>query len=467
MQEEELLRGRLEQPAVEAAAVAQEVESDLVYVVLDDDPTGTQPVIGLPVLTRWAHDDLGWAFAQEAPAVYVLTNSRSLDADTARQRNSEVVDAAMRAAAEAGKRARFVSRSDSTLRGHFPLEIEVLTEAIVEHGDEPPAFVALVPAFPAAGRITVDGVHYWVVDGEATPVAETPFAEDATFGFASSNLAEWVEEKTGGGIAADDVVLIPLDQIRSGVDTVTTILRETPDGTVVVPDVVVEEDMRIFALALHRLDREGRSALLRIGPPYLRAHIGQPISDPVDSSQVEFTSTRGGLVVVGSHVPLTTAQLQHLVESRPNTTTIELDVRALLGEDRDSHLRAKVGEAIAAIEEDTIIVHTSRELVTGVDAEDSLAIARRISSALVEFVSRLLEAAPPRFVIAKGGITSSDTASEALGIARATVVGPMLPGVVSLWQPRSGPAVGIPYVVFAGNVGDSSSLTEVVHKLAD
>ncbi|MCB1255217.1 MAG: hypothetical protein KDB39_18685, partial [Austwickia sp.] len=73
---------------------------------------------------------------------------------------------------------------------------------------------------------------------------------------------------------------------------------------------------------------------------------------------------------------------------------------------------------------------------------------------------------PPRFVVAKGGITSSDVAARGLSIERAMVRGPMLPGIVSLWEPIDGPARGIPYIVFAGNVGGPSSLAEVVHKLS-
>lgn len=467
MQLDDLLLGLPEQLSIKASDVAREIPSDVVYIVLDDDPTGTQSVTGLPVLTRWSQDDFAWAFEQNTAAVYVLTNSRSLDEDTTRTRSIEVVRAATSAASAADKRVRFVSRSDSTLRGHFPLETDVLTRELVQIDEQRPAYIVLIPAFPDAGRITVHGVHYWVVDGEATPVAETPFAKDATFGYASSHLGEWVEEKTAGGIPAADVVMIPIETIRSGVDAVVQVLRGVPEGSVIAPDVIVEEDMRVIALALLRLETEGKIPLLRIGPPYMRAHIGQEIATPIDPVDVEFTNTGGGLVVVGSHVPLTTSQLDHLVESRPDTVTIELDARTLLSDRRDLHLEQQVAAAVAAIQDGTIIVHTSRELITGRDADDSLDIARKISSALVDFVARMLEAAPPRFVIAKGGITSSDTASEALGIARGTVVGPMLPGIVSLWQPRTGPALGIPYVVFAGNVGDTTSLTEVVGKLAD
>lgn len=452
--------------SIPAADVAAALPDDLVLVVLDDDPTGTQSVAGLPVLTRWEAADLDWALAQGAPAVYVLTNTRSLGEQEAEQRNREVVAVALDAAARAGKRVSFVSRSDSTLRGHFPLETDVLSAAIAEHGGAAPQLTMLVPAFPDAGRITVDSVHYWAVDGEATPVGETPFAADATFGYRSSNLRDWVAEQTGGRIPRDDVAALTIDIIRSGAEAVAAFLREQPAGTVVVVDVVDEHDMRQVALALHALDREGIGALLRIGPPYLRAHIGQEIAEPVTADRIAFAHERGGLVVVGSHVPLTTAQLEALVADRPGTDTVELDVRALIDERREAHLAEQADAVARAIAQGTVIVHTSRELVTGRDGEESLEIARRVSAGLVELVARVLELAPPRFVIAKGGITSSDVASEALQIRRAEVVGPMLPGIVSLWQPQAGPAVGIPYVVFAGNVGATDSLALVVRTLA-
>ncbi len=453
--------------ALEAGEVRAALDSRGVLVVLDDDPTGTQSVAGLPVLTRWEKDDLAAAFATGTAAVYVLTNTRSLDEATAAERNREVVGAALAAAAEAeaDRTVTFVSRGDSTLRGHFPLETDVLAAEVVAHGGAAPELTLLVPAFPDAGRITVDSVHYWVTDGEATPVAETPFAQDATFGFRSSDLRDWVAEKTEGRIPADDVAALTIDVIRSGVDAVAAFLDGLARGTVVAVDVVEESDMRVVALALQR--RPERPVLLRVGPPYVRAHIGQDIAEPVAAADIPFAHDRGGLIVVGSHVPLTTAQLDELRRQRPDTVTIELDVRQLIDDRREPHLDAQARAVAEALESGSVIVHTTRELVTGADGEESLEIARKVSSGVVELVRRVLAIAPPRFVIAKGGITSSDVASEALEIRRATVLGPMLPGIVSLWQPQTGPAVGIPYVVFAGNVGDTDSLARVVSTLAD
>lgn len=450
---------------IDAAEVRASLDPQGVLVVLDDDPTGTQSVANLPVLTRWEHEDLAGAFATGAAAVYVLTNTRSLDEATAAERNREIVAVALAVASEAGRRVTFVSRGDSTLRGHFPLETDVLAAEIVAHGGAAPELTLLVPAFPDAGRITVDSVHYWVTDGEATPVGETPFAKDATFGFASSNLCDWVAEKTHGRVPAGQVAALTISTIRSGVDAVASFLNELPAGSVVAVDVVEESDMRVVALALQQLpDRE---VLLRVGPPYVRAHIGQDIAEPVKAGDIPFAYDRGGLVVVGSHVPLTTQQLDELRRQRPDTVTIELEVPSLIDERREAHLDAQADAVASALANGSVIVHTTRELVTGTSGDESLEIARKVSSGVVELVRRVLAIAPPRFVIAKGGITSSDVASAALEIRRATVLGPMLPGIVSLWQPQTGPAVGIPYIVFAGNVGDPDSLARVVATLAD
>ena len=183
-------------------------------VVLDDDPTGTQSVAELPVLNSWGAEDLEWALATGAAAVYVMTNSRSLSPADAEARNREVVASALTAAGRLGVEVDFVSRSDSTLRGHYPLEPDVIMDALREAGARVDA-VVIVPAFGDAGRITIDSIHY---AGSAAagfvPVGETEFAKDATFGYASSDLREWVQEKTSGRIPAGEVASITLRDLR-------------------------------------------------------------------------------------------------------------------------------------------------------------------------------------------------------------------------------------------------------------
>ena len=459
-----------------AAAVAASVAADpRVLVVLDDDPTGTQSVSSLPVLTRWEQDDFVWAFThriedQPASAVYVLTNTRSLDAAEAAERNRQVVTSALAAAAQTGTEIGFVSRSDSTLRGHFPLETDVIAATLREVRGRHTDGVVIVPAFPDAGRVTINSVHYMRDGDSLTPVTATEFAADATFGFSHANLAEYVQEKTAGRVRAEDVLVLDLSTVRGGAPGIADRLSAAHDETPIVVDIVTENDLRALALGLAEAESRGQHLLYRVGPPFVRARIGQEERSPLSAVEAFAGATPapgGGLIVVGSHVGLTTRQLAKLTERRPHAHVVQIDVEALLDEARaGAHLDGTVADVVSALATGDVIVQTSRLLVRADDAAASLRIARTVSDAVVAVVDRTLAVQRPRFVIAKGGITSSDVATRGLQIRRALVLGPMLPGIVSLWRPIDGPADGIPYVVFAGNVGSDESLADVVDTLS-
>lgn len=483
------------------AVAASSAETPRMLVVLDDDPTGTQSVADLPVLTRWEVDDFIWAFGQAKPAVYVLTNTRSLDPAEAAARNEEVVRNALAAAGSAnagagtsldsGLRLGFVSRSDSTLRGHYPLEPDVIAATIEAVTGESTDGVVIVPAFPDAGRVTIGGVHYMRGTGEdagrLTPVAETEFAKDASFGFANSELAKYVEEKSQGRFAAGSVIVLDLNIIRAGASTdgtdgdpqvtanaIADALEPAKNSTPIVADIVTENDLRALSLGLEEAERRGKKLLYRVGPPFGRARIGQDIRTELSGAEAYAGNTpseAGGLIVVGSHVGVTTRQLKALTEQHSAARIVEIDVEKLLAAesetDADAHLDQTVNTVVEALRGGDVIVHTSRLLIKMDDPAASLRIARTVSAAVVAVVNRTLKTFPPRFVIAKGGITSSDVAAHGLEIRHAIVRGPMLPGIVSLWEPVDGPAKGIPYVVFAGNVGDDQSLADVTRKLSN
>ncbi|MFE8885618.1 four-carbon acid sugar kinase family protein [Pseudarthrobacter enclensis] len=473
---------------VAGALAASNAEDPRVLVVLDDDPTGTQSVADLPVLTQWEVEDFTWAFSQSKPAVYVLTNTRSLDPAEAAARNEEVVRNAMAAAgasADSSLRLGFVSRSDSTLRGHYPLEPDVIAATVAEAGGEKTDGVVLVPAFPDAGRLTIGGVHYMRGTGEAAgtlvPVSETEFAKDATFGFSTSVMAEYVEEKSAGRFTADSVIVLDLNIIRAGASAqdpaisakaIADALEGATNSTPIVADIVTENDFRALALGLEEAERRGKKLLYRVGPPFVRGRIGQEVRTALTAGEAyagNTPSTAGGLIVVGSHVGVTTRQLNVLTAEHSSARTIEIDVEKLLADPAQAaaHLDDTVDAVVEALKAGDVIVHTSRLLIKTDDPAESLRIARTVSAAVVAVVNRTLKTFPPRFVIAKGGITSSDVAAHGLEIRHAIVRGPMLPGIVSLWEPVDGPAQGIPYIVFAGNVGDDDSLAQVTRKLSN
>ncbi len=456
---------------LDPAVIADRVRrSHSVLIVLDDDPTGTQSVADLPVLASWEVEDFHWAFDTGAPAVYVLTNSRSFDAGEATRINREVVTAAVTAARTRGLRTTFASRGDSTLRGHFPLEPDVIGDTLVALGEPAPDGVILVPAFPDAGRVTIGGIHGMVDGGEFTPVGETEFARDSTFGYRSSRLADWAEEKSEGRIVAGDVVELSLAVIRAGAESIADVLSAAAPASTFAADIVDEDDLRQLSLGLDLAESAGRSFIYRVGPPFVRARIGQAPRAPLavdNAASSDPAAARGGLIVVGSHVGLTSRQLADLTAHRPDAVVVELDVPSILD---DATAEATVDDAVArvagALAAGDVIMHSSRTLIRTADAAESLAISRKVSDALVAVVRRVLEERPPRFVIAKGGITSSDVASRGLSIRRAMVRGSLFPGIVSVWEPAEGPATGIPYIVFAGNVGSDTTLTEAVEKLS-
>lgn len=433
-------------------------------VVLDDDPTGTQTVHGIPVLTTWDSAALAAALAEPGPAFYVLTNSRALTREAAVAQHRQIGAQLRAAAAQTGVAFSVVSRSDSTLRGHFPAETDALAEAL--GGDFDGTLIA--PAFFDGGRYTIGDVHYVASGDTLVPAGETEFAHDAAFGYRSSDLREWVAEKTGGRIAAGAVVSLSLEDLRrGGPAAVAAKLRALARDAVAVVNAAARSDFAVLTHALAAVEGEGRRFLFRTAADFVAAYAAIPRRPLLTAAELVGPDTSaGGLLVAGSYVGKTSAQLAALFEAVPALARVEVAVPALL----DSAARA--GEIARCIQEvetamrggRSVALYTSRALVTGTDAAASLAIGGTVSSSLVEIVRSL--GVRPRWLVAKGGITSSDTATKALGLRRALVLGQALPGV-PVWQ--CGPESkwpGLAYVVFPGNVGGPSAIAELVGALA-
>jgi uncharacterized protein YgbK (DUF1537 family) len=230
---------------------------------------------------------------------------------------------------------------------------------------------------------------------------------------------------------------------------------------------VCDDDLRVLALALAEAEARGTRLLYRVGPSFVRARAGQAAREPLTPAELRPLRGEGphGLIAVGSHVSLTTQQLDRL-RGRGGIAEYELEVPLLLDQERrDAHITDVATAAADALDSADVVIRTSRAVVTGADADDSLAISRRVSAGLVEAVRRVNATRRPAFVVAKGGITSSDTATEGLQIRRAWARGTLLPGIVSLWEPVDGPAAGIPYIVFAGNVGGADALADALDLL--
>jgi uncharacterized protein YgbK (DUF1537 family) len=435
--------------------------------VLDDDPTGTQTVHGVPVLTTWSVEDLRWALEQPSPTFYVLTNSRSLPEAEAAAMNREIASNLSAAAGQTDTDFVVTSRGDSTLRGHFPSETDALAGGLGGGIDG----VILCPCYLEAGRLTADDTH-WVRQGERlVPAGETEFARDASFGYASSDLRHWVEEKTSGRVPASEVLSVGLRDIREGGPArVSEILRGVSGGLPVVANAASYADLEVFVLGLLDAEEEGRRFIYRTGPSFVRARGGISEKGPLSYEELYRRRPRRGhgLVLVGSHVALTTSQLEEALKL-DGVRPVELSVPRLLEEaEREEELARVAGEVNAGLAGSEVVVYTSREVVGGGPGRTGFEVGRAVSDALVEVMRRVDAEAPLAFVVAKGGITSSDVGTRGLGVRRAEVAGQMLPGIVSVWVlPEESAFPGLPYVIFAGNVGESDSLAKVIQILRE
>ena len=429
-------------------------------VVLDDDPTGTQTVHGVPVLTEWSVTALAAELAEPGPVFFILTNSRAYPAPRACALNREIGHNLVNAGRLSGRSFQVVSRGDSTLRGHYPAETEALAEALGGGFDA----TLIIPAFFEGGRVTKDDVHYVADAGRLVPVGETEFARDATFGFRSSNLRSWVEEKTGGRVRAADVGSFSLDDLRGDQARLVAKLGGLAHGAVAIVNAAEPGDLQALTAALASAPVRGKKFLFRTAASFVATQAGIAPRPLLRTAEIAAPGSGRGLVVVGSHVEKTTRQLQNRLAGG-RVSAVEVDVGKLLVTDARA---AEVSRAARQVETllaggKNAVLSTSRVLVTGLTVAENLAIGETIARSLVKIVSSLRER--PRWLVAKGGITSSEVATAALGVRRALVLGQALPGV-PVWQ--LGPETrwpGLGYVVFPGNVGGVDALGQLVASL--
>lgn len=431
-------------------------------IVLDDDPTGSQTVHSCLLLMKWDIETLRLGLADASPIFFVLTNTRAMTPDKALATTQEVCRNLKQAIAlEQVQDFLVVSRSDSTLRGHYPIE----TDAIA---DELGPFDAhfLTPAFFEGGRFTQDSVHYLVVNGVPTPVHETEFAKDSVFGYRYSYLPDYVAEKTQGRIKASQVERFTLDDIRS---SVFDRLMQLHDNQCVAVDSETQADMDRFAAEVLKASGQGKRFLFRSAASLLTALANlppQPIAAEAMASYVR--QGKPGAVIVGSHVKKTTEQLSELLKA-PGTAAIEVDVVHLLeesAEQRQTLLQETLDRAHQAHQAgQTPVIFTSRQELTFEDAQTRLDFGVAVSTLLMDILRGL--PADLGFLISKGGITSNDTLSTGLALTAARLLGQILPGVSVVRTPADHPQFpDLPVVLFPGNVGDQFALAAAYQRLA-
>lgn len=432
-------------------------------IVIDDDPTGSQTVHSCLLLMHWDVATLIQGLEDDVPILFILSNTRAMSPEQAEATTQEVCQNLKIAIAEAGiQDFLVVSRSDSTLRGHYPTETDVIAQ---ELGGFDAHF--LTPAFFEGGRITADSTHYLLIDGVKTPVAETEFAQDSVFGYSHSYLPDYVAEKTQGKISASEVIKFSLENIRSG-QIRQRLLKLTGNQCVVV-DGESQADFDLLAQAILDTTATGKRFLFRSAASLLTslAQLGEQPTSPEKMAHYRPTA-KPGVVIVGSHVQKTTQQLNQLLKE-DGVVGIEVDVVRLYSHPQDSNdiLREtleKIKQVFA--QEQTPVVYTSRQELNFSDIQQRLQFGMTVSALLMEVVKGL-----PRsisFLISKGGITSNDVLSVGLDLTAARLLGQILPGCsVIRTEPTHPQFPNLPVVLFPGNVGNQDSLVAAWHRLTN
>ena len=430
--------------------------SDHCIIVLDDDPTGCQTLHGIPVLFYWDPDILEKEMINGTPLFFLMTNSRSMPENNAVALYREIGHLIKKASEKTGRNFSIISRSDSTLRGHYPAEPDALRFLY----DQSPVH-CIIPAFFQGGRYTIGDEHYVKTGDLLVPASQTPFAQDKVFGFTHSNLKKWVEEKTSGRISHKLVFSFGLEEIRiNGPDYIEQKLNELDPGTVVVVNAAEQNDLDIFALGALKAENKGAVLLYRTAASFLNSFGAILPRKPLEGNEICSGSAKGGLFIVGSYVPKSTAQLEHLI-GQDGIHPVELEVSRLLQDSSEDYLDESIKQVDHYIEDGRhVLLYTSRELVFTEDPEENLAIGEKVSDSLVTISRKIRNT--PAFIVAKGGITSHDIASKGLRIQRAMVAGQALPGVPVLVPDNR---ADLKYIVFPGNVGEDDALSILFNKL--
>lgn len=437
-------------------------------VVLDDDPTGVQTVHDVSVYTDWEEESIRKGFEEKEAMFFILTNSRSFSVEETTKVHQDIAARVAKVARELGQDFMIISRGDSTLRGHYPLETQLLADGLTKNEGVVIDGEIICPFFPEGGRYTMDNIHYVKEQENLVPAGMTEFAKDKTFGYKSSDLTEYVEEKTEGKYHKEDCITISLDELNAlDVQGIKDKLMSAQNMAKIIVNAVSYADLKVFCAALVLAMKAGKHYMARTAAAFTKV-MGRISDQPLlGRAQLEGDTKNGGIVLLGSHVKKTTDQLNCLKKLDGQADFMEFQVNTVFEE---NGLEKEVERTVKAAEEKilsgrTVVIYTSRQLLApeNMTPEEKLHISVKISNAVTSIIGKL--SVKPKFIIAKGGITSSDVGTKALRVKKARVMGQVKKGIPVWMTGEESKFPGMPYIIFPGNVGEVSTLKEIVEEL--
>ncbi len=438
-------------------------------IIFDDDPTGSQTVYGCPLLLNWDEKTLEKAFTKSSPLVFILANTRSLSSVLAVKKTREICSSIKKFFLREGYSKDdyfYISRGDSTLRGHGVLEPAILAE---ELGPFHATFH--IPAFLEGGRTTENGIHYL----NGIPVHTTDFGHDNIFGFSTSDLAHWIEEKSFGKIQAENILHVEIKHLdmafnnEDGFKSLLSFLSKLENNISVIVDAKLPHHLEILARAIKVVSKEKRF-LFRTAASFINALSELP-SNPQDTADLVSLKSKNnhfeykpGLIIVGSHMKLATDQLEVLLKDDfCEGLEIPVSKLAAIFTLEDCYEEILVLEEILLSKIDDIlsvkkvpVLYTTREEMKFSSTSQRM----NFGLELAEFMAILVGKINNKFgyIISKGGITTQLLLQKGLNFTQVDLKGQILPGL-SIVKSNS-KKCDLPVVTFPGNLGNEKTLLE-------
>jgi uncharacterized protein YgbK (DUF1537 family) len=434
------------------------------FIILDDDPTGTQCSNDVYVYFKWGREQIDELLKDDDHAAsFILTNSRSLLKRDTIALHTTLMKTILAEARTLHKDVQILSRSDSTLRWNYPCEVDAIADAIRNDGKDPGAEI-ICPCFIEGNRVTKNNVHY-AIDHECwIPIDETEFAKDKTFAYHSSNLIEYICEKRQKKISMDHFITISDSALEEQSGTVLDQLMKAEDGQFIIVNAVNDEQIAYFALQYLKACRQGKCFLYRGASSMIRYLMKQPYIPDWRPKKADATNAKGGLIVAGSHVEKTTKQLQTAEESGLCQTVVFHQSSLLQGikakQIEANSCAKKIEEYLAAGR--TVCYMTDRQRIDLPDKDEQaqLIFTSQISECFLSVIKKIHTV--PSFVIGKGGITSCALGKMVMRMDRVLVLGQIEKGI-TVWRGEEKALFpNVPYIVFPGNVGNSETLMHVI-----
>ncbi len=436
------------------------------FVVIDDDPTGSQTVHDCLLLLKWDCSTLVKGFESKSNLFFILANTRSLSENDAKLTIEEICKNLKTVITSQAYEEEiiFISRGDSTLRGHNFLEPIALDSCL---GPFDATFH--IPAFIEGKRFTINGSHF--VD--KTPISQTIFAKDKIFGYETSNVKNLLFQQSKSQINFEDIQNLLLSDIEMLNDKENNIVFQTlknlKNNKHVIVDVENYSQLKKFSLVIKKLIKQ-KKFLFRTAASFISSISEKSFSQ----SEIFFSNLRirnkeksflPGLIIVGSYVELSTIQLNNLLDIG-DCNPVELDVfeffKIISSDNNQKRINLFKNKFLKEIrfsfeKGKTPVLFTSRKFMS-LDASELFNFYNLLACFIAELVADLKYEIG--YLISKGGITTNLILSKGLNADYVYLEGQILTGIsVVTYNLKNGEK--LPIVTHPGNIGTKDSLVDI------